>query len=89
MILHYFSSAGWEEWGLYERPVIRETMPVLIDEDLCFEDAAVPRPTVVMNLWLRELPVSGAPSPKSWRTYAQALKGWVEFLGRPPDPGLR
>lgn len=34
MILHYFSSAGWEEWGLYERPVIREAMPVLIDEDL-------------------------------------------------------
>lgn len=39
MILHYFSSAGWEEWGLYERPVIREAMPVLIDEDLCFADA--------------------------------------------------
>ncbi|MGW7355311.1 tyrosine-type recombinase/integrase [Streptomyces sp. NPDC054802] len=81
MILHYFSSAGWEEWGLYERPVIRESMPVLVDEDLCFEDSAGPRPTVVMNLWLRELPVSGAPSPKSWRTYAQALKGWAEFLG--------
>jgi hypothetical protein len=50
VILHYFSSAGWEEWGLYERPVIREAMPVLIDEDLCFEDSAGPRPTVVMNL---------------------------------------
>jgi hypothetical protein len=33
-----------------------------------------------MNLWLRDLPVSGAPSPKSWRTYTQALKGWAEFL---------
>lgn len=80
MILHYFSSAGWEEWGLHERPVIREAMPVLIDEDLCFEDAAGPRPTMVMSLWLRELPLSGAPSPKSWRTYAQALKSWAEFL---------
>jgi len=74
VILHYFSSAGWREWGLSDRPLIREAMPVLIDEDLCFEDAAVLRPAAVMNLWLRELPVSGAPSPKSWRTYAQALK---------------
>lgn len=80
MILHYFSSAGWQEWGLSDRPLIREAMPVLLDEDLRLEDAAGPRPATVMNLWLRELPVSGAPSPKSWRTYAQALKGWAEFL---------
>jgi len=34
----------------------------------------------VINRWLRELPVSGAPSPRTWRTYAQVLKAWVEFL---------
>ncbi|MDJ0463009.1 site-specific integrase [Streptomyces sp. H27-C3] len=80
MILHYFSPSGWEQWGLHERPLIREQMPVLIDEDLRFEDASGPRPTTVMNRWLRELPISGAPSPKTWRTYAQMLKGWSEFL---------
>ena len=39
-MVHYFSSAGWQEWGLSDRPLIREAMPVLIDEDLRFEDAA-------------------------------------------------
>jgi hypothetical protein len=38
------------------------------------------RAATVMNRWLRELPVSGAPSPRTWRTYAQVLKAWVEFL---------
>jgi site-specific recombinase XerD len=80
VILHYFSSAGWHEWDLSGPPLMREVMPVLIDEDLRFEDAAGPRPATVMNLWLRELPVSGAPSPRSWQTYAQVLKGWAEFL---------
>lgn len=55
-------------------------MPFLVDEDLWFEDGRGPRPAAVMNAWLRELPVSGAPSPRTWRAYAQALKGWVEFL---------
>jgi site-specific recombinase XerD len=80
VILHYFSPAGWERWGLCERPLIREKMPVLLDDDLKFEDAAGLRPVAVMNRWLRELPVSGAPSPRTWRTYAQVLKGWAEFL---------
>ncbi|HEY8700980.1 MAG TPA: site-specific integrase [Arthrobacter sp.] len=80
MILHSFSSVGWEGWGLSGRPLIRDAMPVLVDDDLCLEDADGPRPTVAMNRWLRELPVSGAPSPKSWLTYAQALKAWAEFL---------
>lgn len=78
--MHYFSSAGWDRWGLRERPLIREKTPVLLDDDLKFEDASGPRPTTVMNRWLRELPVSGAPSPKTWRAYAQVLKGWAEFL---------
>jgi site-specific recombinase XerD len=55
-------------------------MPVLVDEDLRFDDERGRRPTTVMNSWLRELPVSGAPSPKTWRTYAQVLKSWAEFL---------
>lgn len=38
------------------------------------------RPVTVINTWLRELPISGAPSPLTWRTYAQVLKAWVEFL---------
>lgn len=63
-----------------ERPLLREQMPLLVDEDLRFEDATGVRPVVVMNRWLRELPVSGAPSPRTWRTYAQVLKGWAEFL---------
>ncbi len=80
MLLHYFSADGWEGWDLRARPVIRDQMPVLLDEDLHFEDGNGPRPAAVMNRWLRELPVSGAPSPRTWRTYAQVLKGWAEFL---------
>jgi site-specific recombinase XerD len=55
-------------------------MPILVDEDLRFEDGRGLRPSVVMNQWLRKLPVSGARSTRTWRTYAQVLKGWAEFL---------
>lgn len=76
-----FSSVGWESWELGRKPLIREGMPVLIDEDLRFEDeAGTPRPTVAVNLWLRELPVNGAPARRSWRIYAEALCAWLEFL---------
>ena len=34
-----------------------------------------------MNRWLRELPVSGAPSPNTWEAYARALRDWLAFLG--------
>ena len=84
VILHFFSPIGWEQWDLCERPFIRDKMPVLIDEDLRFEDGRGPRPATVMNRWLRELAISGAPSPNSWRTYAQALKSWTEYLGARP-----
>ncbi|MEU9241895.1 site-specific integrase [Streptomyces sp. NPDC048385] len=80
MILHFFSSAGWESWDLPSRPLIRHGMPVLVDEDLRFEDEDGPRPTVAMNRWLQELPITGAPSPNTWRAYAQQLKSWSEFL---------
>ncbi len=81
VIIHYYSSQGWAEWDVRGRPLLRDTMPVLVDDDLRFEDDRGPRPTVAMNRWLRTLPVSGAPSPRTWRTYAQVLKSWSEFLG--------
>jgi hypothetical protein len=70
VLLHYFSPDGCDEWDLRDRPLIRAGMPVLIDEDLRFEDEHGPRPATVINRWLRELPVSGAASPRTWRTYA-------------------
>ncbi len=70
MILHYFSSAGWQEWGLPERPLIREAMPVLIDEDLRFEDAAGPRPAARAGSGLRARgagqPLFGFPELRDW-----------------------
>lgn len=80
MQLIFYSSAGWRDWDVERKPAIRQGMPVLIDDDLRFEDAAGPRATTVVNQWLRERPISGAPSPASWEVYARALKGWMEFL---------
>jgi len=81
MILSYFSSQGWQSWDVEHRPVIPEGMPVLIDDDLLFEDGpAAPRPATLINRWLRLLPVSGAPAPSSWENYARAVKEWTEFL---------
>lgn len=66
MILNFFSSRGWESWDIERRPLMPEGMPVLIDDDLCFEGGpAEPRPAAVVNRWLRELPASGAPAPSS------------------------
>ena len=81
MILNFFSSRGWQSWGLEHPPLIPERMPVVIDDDLRFEDGpAAPRPATVVNRWLRDLPSSGAPAPSSWESYARVLKGWMEFL---------
>ena len=81
VILSFFSSRGWESWDLANRPLIPERMPVLVDDDLLFEDGpAAPRPAAVVNRWLRELPASGCPSPGSWESYARVLKEWAEFL---------
>ncbi|MEU9031869.1 site-specific integrase [Streptomyces sp. NPDC048383] len=81
MILNFFSSHGWQSWDIEHRPLIPEGMPVLVDDDLRFEDGpAVPRPAAVVNRWLRELPASGAPAPSSWENYARVLKAWTEFL---------
>jgi site-specific recombinase XerD len=81
MLMSYFSSSGWQSWDVDRRPVIPERMPILIDDDLLFEDGpAAPRPAVVVNGWLRELPASGAPAPSSWENYARIVKEWMEFL---------
>ena len=72
VILTFFSSQGWESWGLDSRPLIPERMPVLVDDDLLFEDGpAAPRSVVAVNRWLRLLPASGAPSPNTWEVYAR------------------
>jgi site-specific recombinase XerD len=81
MMLSYFSSHGWESWDVTSRPLIPERMPVLVDDDLGFEDGATaPRPTTVVNRWLRELPASGCPAPGSWESYARVLLEWMRFL---------
>jgi hypothetical protein len=81
VILTFFSSRGWESWGLDSRPLIPERMPVLVDDDLLFEDGpGATRPVVAVNRWLRLLPASGGPSPNTWEAYARAVKDWVEFL---------
>jgi integrase len=81
VILSFFSSRGWESWDVGHRPLIPEGMPVLVDDDLLFEDGpGAPRPSVAVNQWLRELPASGAPSPNSWEYYARAVREWAEFL---------
>ena len=81
MLLIDFSSRGWESWALERQPLIREGMPVLLDDDLRFEDGpGDPRPTVAVNRWLRELPVSNAPARRTWRVYAEALRAWLQFL---------
>ena len=81
VILIFFSSRGWQSWDLEYRPLIPEGMPVLVDDDLRLEDGpAAPRPAVMVNRWLRELPASGAPAPSSWGNYARAVKEWAEFL---------
>jgi len=81
VILTFFSSQGWESWDVGHRPLIPERMPVLVDDDLLFEDGpGAPRPSVAVNQWLRELPASGAHSPGTWEAYARAVKEWAEFL---------
>ena len=74
MELTFFTSVGWESWDVEARPVIPERMPVLVDDDLLFDGDGGPRPSVAVNRWLRELPVSGAPAPGTWAVYARVLR---------------
>ncbi|MFF7636018.1 hypothetical protein ACFZB9_23165 [Kitasatospora sp. NPDC008050] len=67
MELVFFKPDGWETWELEHEPVIPEQMPILVDNDLRFEDGpALPRPLAAVNRWLRELPLNGCPEPGSW-----------------------
>ena len=78
--LTFFSSVGWESWDVEARQAIPERMPVLVDDDLRFDDDSPgPRPSVAVNRWLRELPSSGAPSPGTWAVYARVLRNWMVF----------
>ena len=79
MLMTLFSSRGWESWDVGYQPAVPEGMPVLVDEDLRFDDGGVPRPVTAVNQWLRELPASGCASPLSWVTYGRALRDWLEF----------
>ena len=79
MQLTFFSSVGWESWDVEARPAIPDRMPVLVDDDLRFEDDGGPRPAVAVNRWLRELPSSGAPAAGTWAVYARVLRDWMEF----------
>lgn len=76
-----FSPTGWETWDVARQPLIRDRMPVLVDDDLLFEDGpGAPRPTTVVNRWLRELPISGSPSVRTWENAAGCLSEWLTFL---------
>jgi integrase len=80
MQLTFFSRTGWQDWDVAAEPAVPDRMPQLVDDDLIFEDAGVPRPSVAVNRWLRELPVSGAAAPGTWAKYARALRDWMTFL---------
>jgi site-specific recombinase XerD len=79
--LIFFSPVGWQDWDVEREPLIRSGMPVLIENDLRLEDDTGQRASALVNRWLRELPVSGAPSPNTWEAYARALRDWLAFLG--------
>ena len=51
---------------------IPQGMPFLLDDD--------GMPVESVNRWLRSLPTTGVPAPKSWSAYAGDLLAWVRFL---------
>jgi hypothetical protein len=75
----FYSSSGWETWGLEFKPVIPEGMSLIFDEDLLFEDGCGLRPSAVVNRWACELPTSKVPSDNSWPSYVRAVREWMEF----------
>ncbi|MFC9822699.1 site-specific integrase [Streptomyces erythrochromogenes] len=75
----FYSSSGWESWGLEFKPAIPEGMPLLFDDDLLFEDGRSARETVAVNRWACGLPTSGVPAANSWPTYVRAVREWKEF----------
>lgn len=77
MELAFYSSEGWESWGLSGKPTIPEGMALLVDDDLLFEDGRGLRATTVANEWLRLRPTENCPAPSSWGTYARILRDWI------------
>lgn len=75
----FYSSSGWDSWGLEFKPAIPEGMALLFDDDLLFEDAHGARETVAVNRWACEMPTSGVPAANSWPTYVRAVREWKEF----------
>jgi hypothetical protein len=71
--LIFFSAAGWEGWNLDRRPLIRQGMPVLVDDDLRLEDEQGPRASVTVNQWLR--------ADRSFRRVSKRLGLLVMTLG--------
>lgn len=47
-------------------------MPFVLDDDGA--------PVTILNRWLRFLPTTGVPAPKSWAAYASDLVAWRRFL---------
>lgn len=81
MELAFYSSRRWESWEVQHKPAIPEGIPILVDDDLRFEDGAgLSRPTVVVNEWLRGLPTNGGKSANTWGANARALRDWLVFL---------
>src|SRR5260370_6483471 len=80
MQLTFFSRTGWQDWDVAAEPAFPDRMRQLVDDDLLFEEAGVPRRGVAVNRWLRELPVGGAAAPGTWAKYARALRDWMAFL---------
>jgi len=74
-------------------------MPVLVDDDLRFEDDDGVRPSVAVNRWLRELPSSGCPAPRSAEIGEHEQQRNLDVLAaeyrnyqngaRPSGPGAR
>ncbi|MFD0034309.1 hypothetical protein ACWGDS_25315 [Streptomyces sp. NPDC055059] len=77
MELAFYSSEGWESWGLSGKPTIPEGMAFLVDDDLRFEDGDGVRATAVANEWLRLRPMENCSAPSSWGTYARILRDWI------------
>lgn len=78
----FYSSLGWETWGLEYKPVIPEGMSLVFDDDLLFEDPAGIRPAAVVNRWACELPTEGVPAANSWPTYVRAVREWMDFAAQ-------
>lgn len=76
-----FRSDGWQSWELSARPLIPDGMPILVEDDLRFcDDLGILRPAAAINDWLRELPLGGCRSPRSWVIYARVLRDWADFV---------